>query len=150
MSRRVLVPLETINADEAHSTLKRFVTGCNTVISHDSIDMVTLSAWCDRNRKEQIFESIEYVDSKGFYQHLMQQRGIRQSKMSVIVKELGWRELIDFYDQNSHGALSDAETLCLLSTSKKLLKRFLGWKHFQLRMESDPLPDVTKRTQSLL
>ena len=141
--------METVNADEAHSTLKRFVTGCNRVISHDSIDMVTLSAWCDRNRLEQIFESIEYIDSKGFYQYLMQQRGIRQSKMSVIVRELGWRELIEFYDQNSHGALSDAEVLCKLSTSKKLLKRFLGWKHFQLRMESDPLPDVTKRTQSL-
>ena len=88
--------------------------------------MITIEAWCNRNIFEQIFDNIEYVDSQPFYEHvMMQKKGVRKSNMSLIVHKLGWSELMNFYDRNSHGALSDAETLCLLSTSKSLKKDFL-------------------------
>ena len=135
---------------KAHSSHKRIISGCSKIISHDKVDMVTIEAWCNRNRFEQIFDDIEYIDSQPFYEHvIMKKKGIRKSNMSLIVHELGWSELMNFYDENSHGALCDAETLCLLSTSKSLMKRFLGWKHFQLLLGSNSLPVVSRRSQSV-
>ena len=70
--------------------------------------------------------------------------------MSAIVHKLEWQELTEFYDQNRHGALNDVEALCQLSISKKLIKRFLGWEHFQLQLGSGVVPDdVSKRSQSV-
>ena len=95
-------------------------------------------------------DGVEYIDSQPFYEHvIMKKKGIRKSNMSLIVHELGWSELMNFYDRNSYGALSDAETLCLLSTSKSLIKRYLGWKHFQLLLRSNSFPVVSMRTQSV-
>ena len=128
----------------------RFISVCNKIISHDRVDIITIEAWCNRIRFEQIFDNIEYIDSQPFYEHvMMQKKGVRKSNMSLIVHELGWSELMNFYDRNSYGALSDAETLCLLSTSESLIKRYLGWKHFQLLLRSNPFPVVSMRTQSV-
>ena len=89
---------------------------------------------------------------KIFYQHVMQQRdrGLRLSKMSAIVHKLGWQELRGLYDQNRHGTLNDVEASFQLSISKKLIKRFLGWEHFQLQLGPGVVPDdVSKRSQSV-
>ena len=38
----------------------RFISVCNKIISHDRVDIITIEAWCNRIRFEQIFDNIEY------------------------------------------------------------------------------------------
>ena len=51
--------------------------------------------------------------------------------MKTIVAKFGSDTLQAFYQSGSHEALVDAETLCRLSTSKKLAVRFFDWMLFE-------------------
>ena len=144
----VFVALETLTAEEAHEKLKFFAIGCVKIISHDSVDMVTLRAWCMRNNLDQIFDDISYCDSTKFYTHVMKERGSNKCKMSVIVDILGWPSLREYYQNNSHGALGDAVALCKLSMSPKLMKRFLGWSYFDQKLNFEPVVSQ-RRSQSV-
>ena len=57
----------------------------------------------------------------------MQERGLKKYGMKTIVETLANDDLKCFYGMNSHSALGDAETLCLLSQSKSLGARFSSW-----------------------
>ena len=50
----------------------------------------------------------------------MEERGLKKYGMKTIVETLANDDLKCFYGMNSHSALGDAETLCLLSQSKSL------------------------------
>ena len=95
---------------------------------------------------DQIFDDIPYYDSVKFYTHVMKERGSSKCKMSVIVDS--WPSLREYYKNNSHGALGDAVTLCKLSMSPKLMKRFLSWSYFDQKLNFEPI--VPKKLLSLL
>ena len=102
----------------------------------------------------QIFEDIlkdkDLLDSQDFYKHVMEERGLKKYGMKTIVETLANDDLKCFYGMNSHSALGDAETLCLLSQSKLLGARFSSWVvGFQSLVGPSPIPMVKRRTQSV-
>ena len=99
---------------------------------------------------EDILKDKDLLDSQDFYKHVMQERGSRKYGMKTIVETLANDDLKCFYGMNSHSALGDAETLCLLSHSKSLGARFNSWVvGFQSLVGSSPIPMVKRKTQSV-
>ena len=88
---------------------------------------------------------LDLLDSQDFYKHVMQERGLKKYGMKTIVETLANDDLKCFYGMNSHSALGDAETLCLLSHSKSLGARFSSWVvGFQSLVGPSPIPIVKR------
>ena len=80
----------------------------------------------------EVFDNKTILDSQSFYKQVMKKFGFGDKcGMESIVANLASDTLRAFYQSGRHEAIVDAETLCRLSTSKKLAVRFFDWMLFE-------------------
>ena len=114
-------------ADEAYHQFKEFINDCSLIVSHDNVDFRTIRRWMERKQFSTNVLDDKTIDSQLFYKQVMKKFGFEDKcGMKTIVAKFGSDTLQAFYQSGSHEALVDAETLCRLSTSKKLAVRFLN------------------------
>tara|TARA_Y100001956_G_C4100820_1_gene177566 strand:- start:372 stop:869 length:498 start_codon:yes stop_codon:yes gene_type:complete len=125
--------LNHIRADEGYHQFKEFINDCSLLISHDNVDFRTIRRWMARKQfSTEVFDNKTILDSQSFYKQVMKKFGFGDKcGMESIVANLASDTLRAFYQSGRHEAIVDAETLCRLSTSKKLAVRFFDWMLFE-------------------
>ena len=129
--------LETISPDKAVEEFNKFISDSQRLLAHgdNAVDFTTLKSWFERyDFPDCEFQRIEKVNTSVAYKYFMQRDyNSARSGMKTIVEHYGSRSVIEYFGNGQHNALVDAKTLCLVSTSKRMYKRFASFNAFDMR-----------------
>ena len=108
-----------------------FLRGSKFLVCHDSVDFKTVSCMIFRNAVyAPTYDAIQKRDSQVFFQFIMRNEfETNRFNLPLLVETFGDERGRQMYNDDAHGALTDAEALCNVSTGY-LSQRFKDWLLF--------------------
>ena len=105
-----------------------FLRGSKFAVCHDSVDYQTISSMIFRNAVyAPTYDAIPKRDSQVFFQFIMRSEfETNKFNLPLLVKTFGDERGRQMYNDDAHGALTDAVALCNVSTGY-LSQRFKDW-----------------------
>ena len=98
------------------------------LIAQKEVDFQTIRALLNKTKESPSFETVQKIDSQKFYKSVMwRDHNVTKYGMKTIMEYFRDEATKKAYMSGAHGALCDAEALCLVSTSCKFYDRFKDW-----------------------
>ena len=106
----------------------KFLSGSKFAVCHDSVDYQTINGMIDRNAvNAPSYKAIVKRDSQDFFKFIMRnEHQTMKYNLQLLVETFGDEQCRQLFNDDAHGALTDAVALCNVSTGH-LHQRFKDW-----------------------